>query len=335
MTHFQSRHSREYECSVSFTEDSYIDNTHWTLMTHSVSAIVYLLAAVKLYFLPHSRRLSSPCNCLHQSPTEYTVPMFLCVTSISHGLAALHTATAKSAEDLNPLIIASNLYAAVGSGLVLYLSLAVVQATPECIPNVWFILVVAASVAPIWAVIYNFEVIEGIDLHMCFLAAYYLLLPLSYSVRIFETIEKSFFHYLFKFVAFVTILISMSYTYNFYWKCGSYIAYKNCFEDCPLPHGVNQTSFFNITKMISLVCWAWAEDRVPSVCFKQFDEPEDDTTVISDGFSFDDDLMMDKDHTNSDEIENLEEQNHSFDSTRSSTTEEDQIDDSDSDQHDS
>ncbi|KAL3928102.1 MAG: hypothetical protein SGBAC_012791 [Bacillariaceae sp.] len=281
MSTFPVRDITDYGCHISFTEESYVDNTPWTLFTHSVSAVVYLM----------------------------------------------------SAKDLNPMIIASNLYGAVGSGLILSLSLAVVEATPEYGPkfmqHVWLFVVLAVSVAPIWAVIYNFEVLEGIDLHMCFSAGYYLALPLSYAARICETIDKSVKHYLFKFFAFVMILIAMSYSHNFYWKCGSYVAYKVCFEDCPLPRGVNQTSLFNAGKLVSLVLWAWAEDRVPSVSFKGLYEPEDDPTVISDGYGSDDDFGMDKDYENSDDVESLEEQYHLFRTTRSSTTEEEPENDSD------
>lgn len=308
-------------CYINFTEESYIDTTLWTFITNGVSAVIYFMMAVKLYFFPHTRLLSSPCK----SPTDFLVPVFLAVTSVSHCLAAVHTATAKSAEDLNPIIIASNLYGAVGSSLIFSLALAVLGVTPEYGRNLkqtaWFALLLAFSIAPIWAVIYNFQLLESIDLHMCFSAGYYLLLPLAYAARIFETIEKTFEHYLFtKFFSFVAILVSMSYTHNFYWRCGSYVAYRSCFEECPLPTGMNQTSFFNIAKLLALICWAWAEDQVPSVCMKRLSElEEDDPTVISDGS--DDSVGVDKDNEAIGDIECVEEQNYSFKRTRTETTE--------------
>lgn len=326
MRALESEDFSDYECYINFTEDSYVDTTLWTFITHSASTIIYFMAATKLYFFPHSRLLSSPCDWSHKKPTELLVPLFLCVSSISHFLAALHTLTVKSAEDMNPLMIASKVYDAIGNGLIFSLTLAVMDVTPECDSklkqNLWFLFVTAATVAPIWAAIYNFEVIKSIDLHFCFSAGYYLLLPLAYASRIFETIEKTFEHCLFtKFFSFVAILVAMSYARSFYWKCGSYVAYQTCFGDCPLPRGMNQTSFFNIAKLVALFCWAWAEDQVPSVCLNRLVEPEDDPTEISDGFDSDYSVEFDKDNEDHSDIEHLEEQTHSFESTGSSITE--------------
>eukprot|EP00980_Cylindrotheca_fusiformis_P006366 scaffold1356_cov123-Cylindrotheca_fusiformis.AAC.47 len=181
--------------------------------------------------------------------------------------------------------------------LALILGLAMVGTTPQsklmAIRALWWLVVISYSAEMICVVIFRYEVLGGIDLHSLLAFGILLLLFFLYIAQSWRAKSMKSWHYMIKAVALLTVIGALCYSFMFYPKCGSLEAYRSCFEECPLPKGMNQKSFFNIALMFGLSGWAWSEDSFPTIRPRKI---RDDLTIISTGSgSSSSELGMDSD----------------------------------------
>jgi hypothetical protein len=283
-------YAQEYldsNCTIPFDEETFVDNTAWTRGTSFGITAVCFAAFVKLYFFPHNSPSSSSTIYCRTKPSEYLVPVYFLLTGISHGIAGIGHSIIETTTDprKSTLEMASQFVGSAASILVLILGLTIWGTTPKSKSNLtrvmWWIVVLSFSAETICAVLFNHQVLAGIDLHS--VVSFGILLPLLvlYIRQIFKDKAKVW-HYLIKAGAVMTVVTALCYSYMFYPKCGSLQAYKECFQECPLPGSLNQNGFFNIALIFGMSGWAWSEDSVPSI-----KQPkillQDDLTLLSNG----------------------------------------------------
>jgi hypothetical protein len=290
MLRMRTLYAQEYldsNCTIRFDEETFVDNTAWTRGTSFGVTTVCFAAFVKLYFFPHNSPSSSSTIYCRTKPTEYLVPVYFLLTGISHGIAGIGHAIIETTTDprKSTLEMASQFVGSAASILVLILGLTIVGTTPKSKSNLtramWWIAVLSFSAETICAVLFNQQVLAGIDLHSCVSFGILLFLLVLYIRQMFKDKAKVW-HYLIKAGALMTVLIALCYSYMFYPKCGSLQAYKECFQECPFPGSLNQNGFFNIALIFGMSGWAWSEDSVPSI-----KQPkiilQDDLTILSNG----------------------------------------------------
>jgi len=303
----------DYTCIISFNQKTYVDNTSWTVRSHFAVMTVCFLCAIKLCIFPRHNKISS--GCVRKQLLEQLVPLYLLLTSMSHGFASIHHSIVVSAQNANPLETISQTLGILACMILFLFSLTMVEATQNkksiFVKAIWVSGISGLAIVAAGATVFYWKrksseggnVLVGIDLHVYFTVGVYLLLLLAYAIRIIDVPDGKICHFFQKALALLIIILAAAYAYHVYRKCGSYDpGYLECFVRCPLPGGLNHTSFYNFAKLWGLGGWALAEDGTPSVCLQSNSTLHihmDDATVISEGpelFASD----MDKDELSTD-----------------------------------
>lgn len=286
----RSLYDQEYldsNCVFSVKEETFVDNNAWTEGTGFAVMTVCFAAFVKLYFFPQRRSHSSrKCYCRRKA-SDCLVPAYFLFTGLSHGIFGIGRDIVEETTDPRKRIleIAAQLVACVASIVVLVLGLTILGTTPKSKSTVtkalWWMVVVSFAAENLCAVVFNHEIFAGIDLHSLVSYGILLFLLMLYIAQAFKD-KANVCHYCIKAGALLTVLIGLCCSYLLYPPCGSLQAYKQCFQDCPLPNGINHNALFNIVVIVGLSGWAWSEDRVPSIRPRKIVIP-DDLTVASSG----------------------------------------------------
>ncbi|CAJ1967805.1 unnamed protein product [Cylindrotheca closterium] len=317
--------TEDYTCIIAFNEQTYVDKTKWTIRSHFATTIVFCICFLKLYFWPHHKAMFPGTVLSQRKIVERLVPLFLLMESFSHLFVGMyHLVIEEKTEETNPLKSISQMFGMFAAVILFLFALMVVMACYHKLSPVtqviWRFGILGLWLAVIYAYMFNRSVFLGIDIHMYVLVGVCLLLLLAYGIRIFHTPtsttngSSSICHLFNKSLAILIVVLATAYAYSVYRKCGSYDGYLECFIRCPLPYGLNHTSFYNIAKLLALGGWAIAEDISPSVSLELLtaglraagNAGTDEATVISDGpdlFEPDDDL--DKEDDQGDDQDNI------------------------------
>lgn len=308
--------TEDYKCIIAFNEQNYLDKTKWTIRTHFAAMIVFFVCAIKLSFFPRNKKSSAEAAIVgsgwsRKHLMEQLAPVFLLMEAFSHGFAGVYHLTVESAETASPLESASQLFGMLSCVMFFLFTVMVVMCSQHELSYflgvIWRMGISGLWLAVIYAYMFNQAILLGIDLHMYVLVGVCLLLLLAYGIRIFHSPNGTICHFFNKSLSLLILILATAYAHNVYRKCGSYDGYLECFIRCPLPGGLNHTSFYNIAKIFALAGWAMAEDIDPSVSLFQLalGLRTDEATVISDGSDlFESDLDKEDE-----EDQALEEQN--------------------------
>ncbi len=240
-------------CTLDYDEETNVDDLAWTCASNFVVMAIGVAAFVKLVHFP----------CVGREKSVIWLPLYFLLTGIGFGVAAIGHILVKTKSDLKkyPIETVSYLFAIGSNILLVLLGFAMCGVTLSSGVRwktvLWWIVVVPISALLIYASFTSITLGGGV------MTLTSLFLIIVYSVRVFKDGEGKFLN-ITKALAVGLHLGSMLIQLFLRGRCGG-PAYKNCFEECPLPEGFNHNALYHFVDAVAFIIWAMAEDITPSV----------------------------------------------------------------------
>jgi lysylphosphatidylglycerol synthetase-like protein (DUF2156 family) len=251
-----------------FDEDTAVDNLPWTYGTNYAIAVIGIVGFIKLFFFPRHQPQLEPRTA--RKRPSFLVPTLFLLTGITFFIAGFyHVLFETNSPQRYTLTRIAFLSSVAPNSLTVVIGLRLIGVSQNSVSKArriawWAVLIVFVG-ASIYAALENYialNILGGLA---------YILLAIAYCVQLCsanqdEHSKRVRNNYIFKIVAVAQFLIGPVMAQLLYERCGSLEAYKNCFEDCPIPARViNHNAIFHFFFIAGLIIYIWAEDVVPSI----------------------------------------------------------------------
>ncbi|CAJ1934433.1 unnamed protein product [Cylindrotheca closterium] len=286
-------------CSTNMTDiDDYVADTIVSWSTSIMVSVLCLMAFLKLFFFPRIPRspLQTPCTFCPRHLEECLIPTFFLIFAYLYGVSGISQSRAANSDDdpensymmeysrrVIPLI--SGLFA-----VLVGLDLMKMSSSSKLISKraIWWFCMLTYYGLAITGAIRNTDVFGAIDLCTLVYACGLLFLCMGYITLAINS-KSNRLHYLVKASSAFLFIVGFVYDSVFFPKCGSYQAYKDCFEQCPFPatnsSASHQKTTLNLAVTAATLCWAWSENSCPSIRRRSARSDVDADTVACDDSS--------------------------------------------------